>query len=124
MPPSSEENMDVVAFTEEISDLRVRYQLTYMKDSCWIWVQAGSEGPGNLRALSLATPRIMDGETLPPGTTILGGGADAASQGIAQKLASRCGITVWASIDLSGAEVVESVVFRRLLQEIQRRRER
>lgn len=112
--------MEVSAFTEEVADLRVRYQIIFLKDSAMIWVQpATAESTGSFPCLSLAMPIIRGGDTLPPATTVVGGGADATSQGIAQKISKRCGIAIWACITLpNDVSVVEEFVFRRLLREL------
>ena len=110
--------MEVSAFTEQVADLSIRYQIIFMKDSAMIWVQtAAEETIGSLTSLAVSMPKIIGGDTLPPATTVVGGDADATSQNIAQKLSRRCGIAVWACVDLpEEAAVIEELVMRRILQ--------
>lgn len=115
--------MEVVGFTEQVADLRMRYQVIYMKDSAFIWVQPGEDGIGSLPSLSVAMATTMAQDALPPATTIAGGDADASSQLFAQKVGRRCGMSVLACVDLpEGASVIRDLVFRRVVTELERHR--
>lgn len=116
--------MEVLAFTETIADTRIRYQITLLKDSAFVWAQmVGSDRDGgSLQSLSVSMPS-MTGESIPAVTTVLPGRGAAISRGMAQKLSKRCKIPVYACIDLPddiGGVLVEAIV-QRILRELQPR---
>lgn len=116
--------MEVISFTDSLADLRIRYQITYMRESVLIWTQIvpaeASDKVGSMPQLSLAMPSIKGGDYLPPATNIIGGGANDTSRNVAQKLAKRFGIAVYASIDHGGDPGLEvEVILKRLTRELQ-----
>lgn len=121
MPDRIAQKMEVLAFTEQIADARIRYQVIQMKDSSFVWAQlvgSGQDG-GSLRSLSVSMPSRTNA-SLPPATTAMPGRGAVISRGIAQKLTKRCGIPVYACIDLPedvGGVLVESIV-QRILREL------
>lgn len=114
--------MEVVAFTEQLADVRIRYQVTYMRDSAFVWAQAvdPSGGAGSLPSLSLSLSSNTGASGLPAATTVLRGPAAAVSRGVAAKLAKRCGMPVYACVDLPGeaADVLADAVTKRLVREL------
>lgn len=117
--------MEVTAFTEQVADLRVRYQLTFMSDSLLVWVQpAVGAAQGSFSALSICMPRKLPNEALPPATSIIASSAsaEASSRLFAQKLANRARIAVYASIQLpDDIALLEERIFTRVLSELQSR---
>lgn len=114
--------MEVVAFTEQLADMRVRYQLLYLRDSAFVWAQAAdsSGGIGSLPSLSLSLPSPTASSAMPAATTVLRGPAASVSRGVAAKLAKRCGMPVYACVDLPGeaGDVLAEAVTKRLVREL------
>ncbi|KAI0560801.1 Proteasome assembly chaperone 4 [Gracilaria domingensis] len=114
--------MEVVAFTDQLADLRMRYQITLMKDSVMVWVQPTTDGSlGSFSTLSISMGHSVSDEVLPSASTIFATTAHTASTsyGFAQKLSKRCGLAVYACVDIpDDAAVLEDAIFRRVLDEL------
>lgn len=120
--------MEIRAFTEAIADTAIRYQITLMDNSVMIWVQqasagggSGATGSGSLPYLAVSMPAVAGYDGLPAATTILHGrDHDVSSERMASRLARRCGIPIYACIDLGDvANVAADIVFRRLVRELE-----
>ncbi|CAN8070245.1 unnamed protein product [Agarophyton chilense] len=116
--------MEVTAFTDQLADLRMRYQITYMKDSVMVWVQPTTDGSlGSLSCLAICMGLCVNDEALPPASTVFAttDHISSTSHGFAQKLSKRCGLAVYACIDIpDSAAVLEDNIFRRVLRELER----
>ncbi|PXF45937.1 hypothetical protein BWQ96_04298 [Gracilariopsis chorda] len=117
--------MEVIAFTEQMADLRMRYQLTLMNDSVFVWVQPTTDSSqGSLPNLSISLGQALQNESLPSATTIFAAAPTAAakSRAFAQKLAKRTSLAVYACVDLpDDAAVLENTIFTRVLTQLQTR---
>lgn len=115
--------MEVIAFTEQLADLRMRYQLILMKHSVLVWVQPTTQSAqGSLPSLSISLGQALANESLPSATTIFASAPTAAanSRAFAQKLAKRTSLAVYACVDLpDDAAVLETAVFTRVLTQLQ-----
>lgn len=116
----------VVAFTEAIADTAVRFQLTLLRDSVLVWVQqfdpaASSSAAATMPTLAVATPAIAGCDGLPATTSLLRvAAAHSESERFASRIAKRCGITVYASINLGDtADVAADLVFGRIINRLQ-----
>lgn len=126
----SEERIEVRAFTEKVSDSVIRYQVTVLKDSILVWIEQveESDGDGNslarpkgsLGCLAASMPGMTGYDGLPATSTIVGRRTDVVSERLAARLAKRCGIPVFASVNITDAEdVANHVVFSRVLRELE-----
>lgn len=126
----SDGRVEVRAFTEKVSDSTIRYQLTVLKDSVLVWIeQAGaddedgampSKAKGSLASLAAAMPGMTGYDGLPATSTMVGRGTDVVSERLAARLAKRCGIPVFACVNITDAEdVANHVVFSRVLRELE-----
>lgn len=126
----SEERIEVRAFTEKVSDSVIRYQLTVLKDSIVVWIEQveENEGDGNslarpkgsLGCMAASMPGISGYDGLPATSTLVGRQTDIVSERLAARLAKRCQIPVFASVNISDAEdVANHVVFSRVLRELE-----
>lgn len=116
--------MKLRAFTEEVADLKVRFQILHMSSSAFVWADAVSGGQskaGSLDALALGMPaRGADAGGTPTSTVVLAGASAAESQRIAERISRRTGLVVYASVVLPpAADAVGDRVALRLTQELQ-----
>lgn len=120
--------MQVYAFTEAVNDTAVRFQLTVMADSVLVWIQqvdgAGGRGAskrGSMSRLAASMPATKGFDGLPAATVILGDHTDQSSERFAARLALRCRIAVFASVDLGDlADVGADLIYKRVYRELDR----
>lgn len=94
--------MRVIAFTESVADVRIRYQIIRMDASAMVWIQTEAEGSsGSLPSMALSLACATATGALPPGATVLRGAGSSTSRGVAQKLARRSGLAVYAHVSLA-----------------------
>ncbi|KAK9807900.1 hypothetical protein WJX72_012474 [[Myrmecia] bisecta] len=108
-------------FSEEAEGLEegctVHFQVVSFHRSLFIWVGVGTPKLASL-ALAAAHPASAC-RALPPAATLLRGGADDSSAGLAQKLAQKTGQPVACSINLPPhTPLLQAFIERRLLQEL------
>lgn len=110
--------MELVGFTETHADLQVRYQVLHMASSAFVWASSGTTHA--LPTLALA---MGPGGRVPAATTVLHGAGAVASRGVAQKLAMRTGLVVYAAVSLPDdvGPLLERVTVR-LAEELERGR--
>lgn len=121
--------VQVYAFTDAIADTAVRYQITVMHASVIVWVQqtdpaaaAGNKVTmGSMPHLAAAMPTATGHDGLPATAAIVGCHHNSASERFASRLAKRCGVPVYACVDLGDTEdVAADAVFGRVVRELDR----
>lgn len=114
--------MKLVAFTENVADLRVRYSVLHLDGSAVVWADAESAAlpakTGSLPSLALAVPAHVAGAD-PRAADVLPGPGSLASRELAAMLTRRTGLPVHAHVRLpTGAEPVSDTIALRLLREL------
>lgn len=129
-PPQTKfarEMIEIRAFTEPIADTAVRFQITLMDKSVMLWVQQADVNGGDNRnrlgsmsKLAAAMPGMSGCDGLPAATALLGSRDQASSEIFASRIAKRCGVAVFACIDLGDAlDVAMDSVFGRIVKELE-----
>lgn len=114
--------MKLRAFTEDVADLSVRFQILHMESSAFVWadaVSAGQSKAGSFDGLALGMPPRGSGG-VPLSTVVLPGASAAQSQRIAERISRRTGLVVYANVVLPPAgDAVGDRIALRLTQELQ-----
>lgn len=115
--------MRLVAFTEQLADLRVRYSVLHMNSSAMVWADAVSPSSasktGALPSLVLSMPSRSSGGN-PSTATVLPGQGSTVSKAMAEGLTRRTGLVIHAHINLpANAEALADKIALRLLRELQ-----
>ncbi len=116
--------MKLVAFTETVADLQVRFQVLHMESSAFVWADATSGASsgksGSLKSLAMTMPprgRI----TMPSTTVVLPGPGSGASRRLAEKITRRTGLVIHAHISIpADADALADRIALRLVEELQR----
>lgn len=121
--------VQVYAFTEAIADSAVRYQIMVMHGSAMVRVQQADAAPGagnkvsmgSIRNLAAAMPTATGHDGLPATAAIVGCHKKSGSERLASRPAKRCGMAVYACVDLGDTEdVAADAVFGRVVRELDR----
>lgn len=119
--------MEIRAFTDTISDTAVRYQMTKMRDTLLLFVshQTGGGGGGDttaatgLPSLAMSMRGTHSNDGLPAATLLLGPHSNSDSERLAARLAQRCGLCVFASIDVGPlGHMAVDAIFARVIREV------
>lgn len=113
------QKMRLVAFTEDIADIKVRFSILHLDGSAMVW--ASSSDSANLSSLALSMPTNINFNTQdgPSTTTVLPGGNSLPSKALSDALSRRTGIAVYAYVSLPpGTEPLSDSISVRLLREL------
>ncbi|CAN6468983.1 unnamed protein product [Victoria cruziana] len=111
---STEHNMQITAFTEDVKDVTLHFQIIRLLRQVYVWIGCNSSKLGHLYAAAPTRPRNEVSVA-----SILGGAADNTGLSISRRLAIKTGLNIMLACNIpKNCPMIEADAERLLLQKI------